>query len=146
MAESITDPNPKSKAKAKDTKGASEHVHSCLLFKANGFPYKSVFYEKLQLELAGRIESINRVVIENRKRHTNSDAAFQNICTFMDLIYGQQDKQFSCCYVLHKDDQYGHFLTCLSNTDLDHEQVFNKNEVGKCDTSTPSCGGSAKEF
>ena len=30
MAESITDPNPKSKAKAKDTKGASEHVHSCL--------------------------------------------------------------------------------------------------------------------
>ena len=58
MAESITDPNPKSKAKAKDTKGASEHVHSCLLFKANGFPYKSVFYEKLQLELAGRIESL----------------------------------------------------------------------------------------
>ena len=40
------------------------------------------------------------VAEENRKRHTNADSAFQTICTFMDLIYGQQldDKNLkSCC-------------------------------------------------
>ena len=85
---------------------------------------------------------------ENRKRHTNADSAFQTICTFMDLIYGQQldDKNLkSCCYVIHKKTQIGHFLTCLTNKALNTKRFFDKNIMGKCDDSTTSCGGLAVE-
>ena len=96
------------------------------------------------------MSSIDRVVNENSylarenyKRHTNTDAALQTICAFMDLIYGQQDKQSSCCYVKHKKTQIGHFLTCLSHTIL--KQQFAKTTVGQCDLSTKDCGGLANE-
>ena len=104
---------------------------------------------------AARMSSIDVAVLrnsevaeKNRKKHINADSAFQTICTFMDLIYDQQldDKQVkSCCYVLHKKTQIGHFLTCLTNTALDKKRFFDKNTAGKCDMTTTSCGGLATE-
>ena len=105
--------------------------------------------------LAARMSSIDVAVLrnsavaeENRKRHTNADSAFQTICTFMDLIYGQQldDKNLkSCCYVIHKKTQIGHFLTCITNKQNNIANFFDKKTVGKCDDTTTSCGGLAVE-
>ena len=105
------------------------------------------------LQNSARMSSIDKVVNENSdlsqenyKRHTNTDAALQTICAFMDLIYGQQlDKQYSCCYVTHKKTQIGNFLTCLSHNILNVIPYFAKTSVGQCDVSTKDCGGLANE-
>ena len=105
--------------------------------------------------------SINTVTVaamelatENRKRHTNTDSSIGAVCALLDALYGSGITSTtsitakSCCFVSHTDSVVGNFMTCLSNTALSAKAFFSNTgdyTVGKCDTSTDSCGSLSPE-
>ena len=84
-----------------------------------------------------------KLATQNRQRHTNTDSSLGSMCSLLDEIFGAGISGLtprSCCFQSHTDTVVGNYFSCMSNTALSAANFFNQVTVGKCDTSSSSCG------
>ena len=96
---------------------------------------------------AKSLQSTWKLATQNRQRHTNTDSSLGSMCSLLDEIFGAGISGLtprSCCFQSHTDTVVGNYFSCMSNTALSAANFFNQLTVGKCDTSSPSCGTAAE--
>ena len=92
---------------------------------------------------ANSLRSTWKLATQNRQRHTNTDSSLGSMCSLLDEIFGAGISGLtarSCCFQSHTDTVAGNYFTCMSNTALSAGKFFEQLTVGKCDTTSSSCG------
>ena len=112
--------------------------------------YNYIAVSTLGKTVASNAKSLHltwKLATQNRQRHTNTDSSLGSMCSLLDEIFGAGISGLtprSCCFQSHTDTVVGNYFSCMSNTALSAANFFEQLTVGKCDTSSSSCGTAAE--